>query len=82
MFAVRVDVCVYEGVCGYCIWEIYFNANRTAISEAILTPWVAQEVQKPDKYFSHNSWRSLEKTSAVFTAMREIKILFNVCGNF
>lgn len=34
-FAVRV--CVH----GYCIWEIYFNANRTAISEAILTPWVA-----------------------------------------
>lgn len=32
-----VRVCVH----GYCIWEIYFNANRTAISEAILTPWVA-----------------------------------------
>lgn len=64
MFAVRVYVCVCEGE-SRCVgvWVcVDIVSGKSILMRIVLpfqkpfqTPWVAQEVQKPDKYvFSHN----------------------------
>lgn len=91
MFAVRVYVCVCEGE-SRCV-GVDIVSGKSILMRIVLpfqkpfqTPWVAQEVQKPDKYvFSHNFSSCFffgEETSAAFTALWEIENLFNVCGNF